>query len=299
MMLKKAAWTRLLIVGCAQNCEAYLPAVLSNLDRLRQHFLDSKMLVLENDSSDETASLLRGWARSEASISAFSMPGLSQKIISRTERLAHLRNAGLAWFRQQGLLGDASLVLVLDFDEVNSDAWDLDAFINVLDWFASESPAAGVFANQLGLYYDLWALREQKLCPYDIWEAQCELHHERPVLDDQQLLDLVVKPLQFSIDPALEPVKVDSAFGGLGFYKGSWLARLPAAIYVGSRVRWLNGAHGLKLVSWQCSEHVSFNAHLRAAGADLWIHPALVNWDTRHFGASLPFNPSYWRMMQC
>ena len=31
------------------------------------------------------------------------------------------------------------------------------------------SSIAGIFANQLGTYYDMWALRDEKYCKNDFW----------------------------------------------------------------------------------------------------------------------------------
>ena len=44
-----------------------------------------------------------------------------------------------------------------------------------------------------------------------------------------------------------------------------------------------------KLFEINCvSEHVSFHKQLRMLGAELYIHPGLINWDTRFFGNALP-----------
>ena len=58
-MVASAAWDRLLVLGCAQTCEAPLSAVIANINRVRARFAESRVLILENDSSDGTAALLQ------------------------------------------------------------------------------------------------------------------------------------------------------------------------------------------------------------------------------------------------
>lgn len=294
-MIASAAWERLLVLGCAQTCEAPLPAVIANINRVRARFAESRVLILENDSSDGTAALLQAWAQRDGAVSAVSLPGLNQRLPIKTERLAHLRNGGLAWLREQAELLASSLVMILDCDEVNAEPWDLEAVAEVLGWLASRPAAAGVFANQRGLYYDLWALRHPTLCPDDLWERQLQRHLDEPALSDQELLESVLVGRRFSLAASGPPLAVDSAFGGLGLYRGSWLQRVPAAAYAGCISRWVPGATGMELVRWQCAEHVAFHAHLRSAGAELWIYPRLLNWTT----PGLRLNPSSWRHLQC
>ncbi len=62
-MIASAAWERLLVLGCAQTCEAPLPAVIDNINRVRARFAESRVLILENDSSDGTAALLQACRR--------------------------------------------------------------------------------------------------------------------------------------------------------------------------------------------------------------------------------------------
>jgi hypothetical protein len=287
-------WPKLWILGCARNCASHLPSVMKNIVCLRSMFAASEVLVLENDSADQTVASLSGY-QDHGLIRFFSMPGLENRVSARTVRLAYLRNACMNWLAMRGYQPD-DLVLVLDLDEVNAGPWCLNSFANALDWFAGNDSAAAIFANQDGVYYDLWALRHSHLCPIDIWARQLELHARNPRLTDEDLLDTAVRPLQFSIDPASPPVRVESAFGGLGFYKASWLQKLSHIGYTGSRCLWINDQ---QLISLQWSEHIAFHAQLNAVGGHLYIHPALMNWDTRHFGGSLPLNPGYWRRLQC
>lgn len=293
-MAQAKLWDQLWVVGCAQNCAADLPAVLANLQALRGLFRRSRLLVLENDSTDATRQLLAQHGQGDPGLRALAFTGLNGRIPVKTVRLAHLRNGALAWLEREGALAQEALVLVLDLDAVNAAPWDLDRFAAVLEWFWPKRKAAAVFANQRGPYYDLWALRHPQLCPDDIWERMLEARLADATATDAALFERVIGPRQLTFEPSLPPFKVESAFGGLGFYKTQWLQahRIP---YGGETTRWVERQGRPELIRWQCAEHVSFHAGLRAAGGSLWLHPALLNWHTDALPGGLRMNPSSWR----
>ena len=293
-MAQANLWDQLWVVGCAQNCAADLEAVLANIQALRGLFRHSRLLVLENDSSDATRQLLAAHGQVDPGLRALALTGLNGRIPVKTVRLAHLRNGALAWLRRQGALEQEALVLVLDLDGVNAAPWDLGRFAEVLEWFWPQREAAAVFANQRGPYYDLWALRHPQLCPDDIWERMLEARLADATTPDGALFEQVIGPRQLSFEPSLPPFQVESAFGGLGFYKSQWL-QACAMPYVGETTRWLERQGRPELIRWQCAEHVSFHAGLRAAGGSLWIHPALLNWHTDALPGGLRLNPASWR----
>ena len=86
-----------------------------------------------------------------------SFRGLNERIPVKTLRLAHLRNGVMDWLKQHQAFTATNLVLVLvlDLDNMNLLQWNIDKFHRVLSWLAGIPSAAGVFANQLGPYYDL------------------------------------------------------------------------------------------------------------------------------------------------
>ena len=224
---------RLWILGCAQNSARYLPHIFANLERCQSYFQDSTILVLENDSRDGTCAWLRQYGRSNGRLQAKAFKGLNERITAKTVRLAALRNAGIDWLRAQGALESANdLVMILDLDEVNADPWDFIQWEQVLSWFLARDQAGAVFANQQGPYYDLWALRHPQLCPHDVWWHVYQIHLQHPLLSDEQCIERGYAPWQFTLSPDQEPFQVESAFGGLGLYKTSWLRRAQAPIAV-------------------------------------------------------------------
>ena len=95
-------FSRLWILGCAQSSARYLPAVFANLEKCQSYFQNSTILVLENDSQDDTHAWLREYSRSSRTLRAKTFQGLNQRIIAKTVRLAALRNAGMDWLRALG-----------------------------------------------------------------------------------------------------------------------------------------------------------------------------------------------------
>lgn len=292
---------RLWILGCVQNSARHLPAVFANLELCQSYFQGSTILVLENDSQDDTRAWLRQYGRSHSSLQAKAFQGLNQRITAKTVRLAALRNAGMDWLRALGALESANdLVMILDLDEVNADPWDSTQWELVLSWFLARDQAGAVFANQRGPYYDLWAFRHPQLCPHDVWWQVYQMHLQYPLWSDAQCLEAGYAPWQFSLTPDQEPFMVESAFGGVGLYKSSWLARARVP-YCGEQARLLSVVDGsAKLLRWQVAEHVSFHAGLRAAGASIWIHPGWINWNTQVVAdrGGLQPNPAAWRHLE-
>ena len=92
------------------------------------------------------------------------------------------------------------------------------------------------------------------------------MHLQYPHWSDDKCLEMVYAQWQFILDIDQKPFMVESAFGGLGLYKASWLRRAQVP-YCGEQARLLPAASGgAQLLRWQVAEHVSFHAGLRAAG---------------------------------
>ena len=289
---------RLWVVGCARDCGRYLPFVFRNLDQLRPWFADVQVRLLENNSEDDTASQIRTYASSYEGVRWRQLPELEGLGLVRTERLAHLRNGLLSWMLSDHCWSASDLVMMLDWDEVNAQCWQVQHWPELLRGFLARPQQAALFANQNGPYYDLWALRHKTRMPHDPWQQVLALHQKQPWLTDQQLIQRAYMPLQFSLDPTSSPETVESAFGGLAFYKASWLQRNPSP-YCGVISKWLDESGASpRLLRWQVAEHVSFHAGLRALGATLLISPSLINWTTAGLPDLRP-NPKAWRYLSC
>lgn len=249
-----------LIAGTARNCAAHLPRTLRMLDELRRSFVTATTVLVTNDSSDNTPSLLHAWASERENASIIVMDGLAEAVPQRTVRLALARNMYLRELRNQNPPCD--LLIVADLDGVNDQlacGHDLERAI-----MSAPERWGALFANQRNAYYDIWALRHPAWCPVDCWAA---IRRDKwPILNRfrrNAALDRHVWSRQVFIPPSVAPIEVDSAFGGFGIYRTAFLERA-----------WYGG---LARSFEEISEHVPFNEKVRRNGARLYIHPGILN----------------------
>ncbi len=282
---------RALIVGCARNAAAALPAVLHNIAQIAACFAEVACIFIENDSDDDTLARLRTWCRGHPRCTVYGLTGLSKLHPQRTLRLEICRNLYIHQLRTDPLLRSYETLVVLDMDDINARmALDPSALQAALAYLNARPERGAVFAWQ-PQYYDLWALRHPQHFPIDIWEAIRTAVLELQLSDqDAARYVLTQYPLQFI--SASVPTAVDSAFGGLGFYKvPPVLANVQP--YCGSRFHYQIVEPGrIQLTRLQQCEHVSFNYGLRAQGLELHILPWLVNNTDPH-----RINPAAWRTL--
>lgn len=281
----------IMFAGLARDCAAALPAVLGNIDRLGSRFKSATAIILENDSVDGTKQILAEWAESP-SRTCLTLDGLAN-IQPRTMRLEFARNAlkeAIAFSPESSGL---DVVVLIDCDSISERAIDSAQFDSAVQWLLNDRTVSGVFPNQVGDYYDLWALRWKEHCPGDVWEEVLDYAaaHRCSV---GQAFEITFMPRIFTIPADHAPVEVDSAFGGLGIYRASAFLGNPNP-YLGSKVKLRRSPAGGEFVRLQQCEHVHFHTGLRLCGGRLFILPHLINADTHglrpiaDFARSVPF----------
>ena len=245
--------------GCARNCSAFLPAVLANIEALAATYDDHAVVIVENDSTDDTRAQLRGWAAERPRVRLIELDGLADRHPLRTDRIAQARNAYLAAAREPAFADFDDLVM-LDFDNVNSNPLDVAAFARARAWLWAAPERQAVFANSWPFYYDVWALRHPAWSPDDCWAAARAAYATLPVPEANRRH---VFSRQMPVSAGADPIFVDSAFGGLGIYRREAAA---ACSYAGL------DAHGN-----QICEHVAFNKSVAGADGVMAIFPPLLN----------------------
>jgi len=256
MQMKKTE-RKAIIVGCARDCEDFLPAVLKNITMIANLYSQAFFVFVENDSKDNTRDILRQWLIRRAHSLLVCLDGLSAQETRRTARLAIARNAYMEALHPH--LEKFDHLVVLDFDNVNTNLISEESLAAAIEFLDSSKENAAVFANQ-ARYYDIWALRHDVWCPGDCW---LEVENRPAYLPLHRAVERYVTNRQLRIHPAAPPVSVQSAFGGLAIYK---LNFVRAARYVGVLS---NGS--------EICEHVAFNGTAVRAGGLLYIFPKLVN----------------------
>jgi glycosyltransferase involved in cell wall biosynthesis len=250
---------RAVFTGMARDCAWHLPSVLQNIERLSNLYSETAVVIVENDSSDATKGILRSWLADRPNGKLIELDGLAAAEPRRTQRIATARNAAMDYIRSSPLKGWDHLV-VLDLDEVNSQPISGESFEKAANFLDSDATIAGVFANQVTGYYDIFALRKRGWCSSNCWEQI----GARPRWLSPALAKIVyVYARQVAIPQRARPVRVDSAFGGLAIYKISSAASF--------------NYNGLDADNREICEHVDFNIQVSTGGGRLFIYPGLTN----------------------
>lgn len=249
---------RAIVVGLAKNVEGSLARVLNNFDSISEIFSDSFAVIVENDSTDGTKSILQSWTNSRKAV-LVELDGIDIRFPERTERIAYARNCYLEIINNSELR-EFDYLIVLDMDTPNTAPLNIADFTHAIEFLEETPDAAAVFSNNVPIYYDIWALREKSWSPGDCWR---EVENTQSSLGYQHAVERHVRSKQIFIDPTREPIEVDSAFGGLGVYKLSYALQ---SSYVG------RDADGSPVC-----EHVTYHKRMRDLGKHLYILPSLLN----------------------
>jgi len=263
------------IVGCLKNSAEFLPHVFLNLEKLTSCFDEVAFIFIENDSMDSTKRSISAWGENQSRFKLFSMDGLDDYEKNRTVRLEIARNAYINAIHQDEALHQFDQLIVMDMDDRGACPLNMNALVSALRFLNEKPEYAAVFANQLVKYYDLWALRHPQLCPFDFWHEV--LAQALQVATDQEAFDKVYAKVPHSIPVDTPPIQVESAFGGLGIYKMSYVLNNKSR-YIGHDYKYFVG-QSMAFSKLQTCEHVSFHRGISAQGGQMFILPYLVNSD--------------------
>jgi hypothetical protein len=161
------AGSRVVITGLARNVAGILPTTMRRIENLTRCFADHRIVVYENDSTDETRGQLLAWAAADRRVHTVSeQPGdpvnPATRCLHRAARMARYRR------RCQELVlaeyGRFDAVIIIDLDILGG--WSTDGIAHTFgqqDWdFVG---ANGIIYRRHGLrvndarQYDTWALR--------------------------------------------------------------------------------------------------------------------------------------------
>lgn len=274
-MTTAARPSSVLVVGLVRDCARCIRADVDRLRRALQSFGRVQWLLVESDSTDDSLAQLLALAGELPGFRSLSLGALRTSLPLRTDRLAHCRNAYLAELRDNPLYADVELVLVSDFDGVNT-LLSADALLSCWqrdDWDVCT-------ANQAGPYYDIWALRHPLWSPND-WYAVHQFLR-RHGCSDEKALRLALHSRMITIAPDSDWIEVDSAFSGLGVYR--------RAAFDGVRYEGLDG-HGAEVC-----EHVALHWQMRQRGRRIFINPRLINTRGTEHSAALRLPHTLLRM---
>lgn len=264
---------KILIVGVIRNGGKTIQSEIYSLQKAFCDFGEIHWLIIESDSEDNTIEKLSELSKSVKNFKYKSVGRLSELMPFRTERLAFCRNIYLDEIRNNPFYSDCEYIAVADLDCVNnlltSDGVRSCFEKNIWDVCT---------ANQLGNYYDIWALRHPIWNPGDCWEQFRYLNQfAKSSQDSANLLYAAVHSKMIVIPQDAEWIEVESAFGGLAIYRRETLLNVNCK-YIG-----LN-KDGIEVV-----DHASLHLAIIQNGYKIFINPRLINTDfTEH---SIRFKP--------
>lgn len=281
-MFRPSAKPTAFVISILRDSEQYFPALRETLKSIETIVEIAAGAIIENDSVDFTKNLAETL---HPNIKRYSLDGLNA-IAQRTIRLEICRNFARKIFLNYYEKRKVSYVVVID--ALDSGACrGLIGVESVFDFFDKNPRLGGIFPNQDGGYYDLWALRPHSKmlrsdpCEGDLWHDYFKLtrgenwiHGTEEYRNTQG--EKFFRERQVTIDASSEPISVDSAFGGLGIYRASAYADCPFP-YLGYTINARIESNNVTFYRFQLCEHVPFHIGLRAMGMELKIIPSLIN----------------------
>lgn len=256
-----------LFCGVVRNGGIGLRKTLDRLQLIRSKFVSSKFFIVTNDNTDATDLVLDEWRQGAPDTNiVIRVDGLLEAFPNRIDRICAARNFYLDAVRAEQRKANWSYCVVADLDGPNE---NLDE-----NWFGSleDLPISwdGLFANQIDCYYDIYALRHASWCPEDCWleveRSIPRLIKRVPIVRSlvrRSMVRRYVFSRQQKIPETTSPIKVVSAFGGLGIYRVEALD----SIYYRSR----------RANNDVVCEHVALNEAIVKRGGNLFIVPSLLN----------------------
>lgn len=245
-----------LITGLARNVGDRIEGEIIRLERAFRSFEEISFFVVESDSEDTTVRELEKLQSSRGNFRFNSLGTLRFQIPDRVTRIAFCRDAYMREIRQNPRYQSYDYICIVDFDLENDSlsASGIESCFSRSDW-------CGVFANQKGAYYDIYALRSRNWSETNCWESDRLLREEG--LDPNISRHIAVYSKMRKVDIHGPWIPVESAFGGLAIYRRKCIADTNY-----QSIEFLN--------SGDC-EHVLFNKSLVQRNHKLFINPFLTN----------------------
>lgn len=250
------------ICGCTKNSGSYIFQHLLTLSKLGKLFQKYKLVIYENDSTDNTVVELQRFKKHCAHFTYLTERGIDlQYRGERVPIICHGRNKLLETVFQK--YGGYDRMIMMDLDNVMTSFEPL-GFVKAIAQYEHVN-WAGLTANCKGPYYDIWALR----MPDSLWASEIHgLLWEKPLDHDcwNERIDgiprnVLVQRYQVCIPEMFPLIPTVSSFGGLGIYK---LAAIRGCSY-----------NAIDDGVIRC-EHVDFHRQICAKGGKLFLCPAIL-----------------------
>jgi hypothetical protein len=244
-----------LVTGLAHNVEFHIEKEIFKIEKhLAKIFAIVKFLIIESDSTDRTESILTNMMKKNKNLKLISFGKLATNLPYRVDRITFCRNVYVKEIRNNLEYQNTDIIAVIDFD-IKNNRLNLEV---LSEWLVRDDWTA-LFANQTGAYYDIAALRSKNWCEQDCFE---EYNTLAKYMDKEEAKTLAIWSKMRKIPKSSEPILVDSAFGGLGFYRKKVFLQFDYTLHENIPVP---------------SEHLSLHSKLNTDLDKMYILPKLTN----------------------
>lgn len=215
---KYFAQQKIVLLGLVRNLESKLENNIQELVKLLSNAKDYKIVLFENDSIDNTKTILKKITSENNNIIVISQDYNRKhfgatKERERTEALAEYRNILQNYVNEN--FSDFDFVIVSDIDFVD---FSRKGVYNTFGWFASSNDIDASAGNAYELKHTL-SQKIKTLWNYDSWAYRGSWWNYLQYDTEQTYFDNMLW-FNFYIPPVGSiPTKVYSAFGGMTIYK--------------------------------------------------------------------------------
>ena len=195
---------KIVIAGCAQTIAPYIASIFKNMYMITKLFKEYKIIIFENNSTDDTHQLLSHYQKKDSNCILLSEKKLPIPSRFHAHRVAYCRNKLLERIHES--FGEYDYMVMMDMDDVCASLLQIVHFKNIF----KNSTWDAVSFNK-SPYYDLWALR---YTPFH--------HNFRNLSNNPKRYNYYRHCLEEDIAKRLKKksmISVLSAFGGFAIYK--------------------------------------------------------------------------------
>lgn len=129
--MEKTKEKSIILCGALRNNEKYIEKVFKNMYTIAKYFQSYKIVLYENDSTDNTKNILHKYMSEDQHVECCFESNVDNTYQYRTERLAYIRNKLLQRILEK--YSHYDYLLIMDMDDVNSTMQIVETFPQIFE----------------------------------------------------------------------------------------------------------------------------------------------------------------------